>query len=161
MGTDLVLLLVLAAFACNGILQGMLRQLVSAGGFVVGLLLAQAFYRPLSAGLGAFIAAEGLREAYAFAGTILGVWLLANLVAILARRRTRQEGSNWADDIGGALVGLCTGVLALMIVCLGMVRLGTLFAEEIAASTIGGWLLRTADVAIIWLGRRVPLPVWL
>jgi uncharacterized membrane protein required for colicin V production len=131
--TDIVLLFILAGFVVNGVTQGMLRQLLASGGFIAGLALGAALYRPLAA----YLPVGG--EPLAFLIIMLGLWVLASLAGVLLHRRGKKD-EQWADDLGGALLGLATGVLLLGLLIAATTVLRVPAAEQAAMSTVGAWL---------------------
>ena len=143
---DLGLVIILAAFAVNGLWQGMLRVLGGLIGFIVGLVAAMALYRPLAVALARVTRVRIALEPLAFAIILLGCWITINLLAFAAQRRSRQEEDNWLDDLGGALLGLGTGLLVLGVLVTGTVALGLPVGRHLRASPIGAWLLRLTRV---------------
>ena len=143
---DLGFIIILAAFAANGLWQGALRQLGGLIGFIVGLVAAMALYRPLAIALARVTRVRIGLEPLAFAVLLLGCWITINLLAFAAQRRSRQEEDNWFDDLGGALLELCTGLLVLAVLVAGTVALGLPLGRHLQASPIGAWLLRLTRV---------------
>jgi len=160
---DLALLIILASFAVNGLMQGFIRQVAGLAGLLCGLVLASAFYRGLAASLALSFGFATDLEPLAFVVILLGVWILANLMAAVARGRLRSAGPEgeatyWPDDLGGAALGLVAGVLILASLALGVLRLGLPIGRQVQASRVGAWLLEVADHAGGILSRWLDLP---
>ena len=151
---DLSLVLIIASFALNGLMQGLIRQTTSLAGFFLGVILASLFYRSFSSWLGRAVGSFSAPEPFAFVVILLGVWILANLFGFAAQRRSPND-SNWPVDVGGAFVGLISGVLVLAVLAAGTVALGLAVGDQIEASRLGGWLLHVAtdvgDVLSPWV----------
>ncbi len=140
---DLAFMILLCAFVANGYYQGFVRQVTSFLGFILGFGLALALYRAISRWLAPSAALQAATEAIVFVAILFGVWIASNLLGFGARERLRSrasdKGSN--DDIGGALLGLLTGILVVAILVYGIAPLGIPPADEIRDSLIGAWLL--------------------
>lgn len=142
---DLALLILLCAFMANGYYQGFVRQVASLLGFILGFGLALALYRVISSWLAPSGALQAATEAIVFVVILFGVWIAANLLGFGARERLRSRPNDKRsnDDIGGALLGLLTGLLVVAILVYGIAQLGIPPADEIRESLIGAWLLET------------------
>ena len=157
---DLGLIIVLAGFAFNGLMRGMIRQLTSVAGFLVGLTLALFLHRGLALRLASVAEFGVVLEPLVFVVIFLGVWILANLFGFLVQRRSREEESDWIDDLGGLLLGLATGLVVVSILCAGLVQLNLPVGRQVEASTIGVWLLAGASFVGRSLSKWVSVP-WL
>lgn len=157
---DLGIVIVLAGFAVNGLMRGMIRQLTSLAGFLVGLILALVLHRGLALQLASVARFDIALEPLVFVVIFLSVWILASLMGFAAQRRSRDEEDNWVDDVGGSLLGLVTGLVMLSILAAGLVRLGLPLARQVRASPIGAWLLAGASLVGHCLSRWVSVP-WL
>lgn len=155
---DWALIVLLASFAVHGLMEGLIRQLAGLVGFLAGLILASVLYRGLAARLSLSFDSAIALEPLIFVTILLGVWILANLVGIVSRKRSRDEDSNWPDDLGGALLGLVSGVLMLAILSAGVVQLGIPIGKEIQASQVGTWLLGIAECASRILSGWIAVP---
>ena len=83
-------------------------------------------------------------EAVSFASLLLMVWVLFTFLGTISRRRATQGESDWADDAGGAIVGLLSGIVLLSVLCSGLVSLSAPIARQVEDSLIGRWLLGIA-----------------
>jgi membrane protein required for colicin V production len=158
---DLVLVAVLAAFAANGVMQGFIRQIASLVGFLLGLSLASALYSPLAARFAPTVDSEITLGPLIFAGILLGVWGLVSLGGIVLRKRSRKKDSNWPDDLGGALLGLASGVVVLAMLLAGMAGLDRSFARQVEDSRLGARLLDVTWEIMRALPAWLSLPAWL
>lgn len=151
---DLALVILLCAFMANGYYQGFVRQVASFLGFILGFGLAFTLYRVIGNWLAPSAALQATTEAIVFVVILFSVWIVSNLLGFGARERLRSRPSDKRsnDDIGGALLGLLTGILVVAILVYGIAHLGIPPADEIRESFIGAWLLETiANVGPILL----------
>ena len=155
---DLVLLLILASFAANGVMQGMLRQLAAMAGFLVGLIVASVLYEPLAAHFATSLESKVALGPLFFVVILLSIWILANLLGFAGQRRARDRDSSWLDELGGALLGLITGVLLLALLASGTLALGLAVGQRIEASIMGAWLLAVARRASMILREWLTWP---
>ena len=138
---DLALLIVLAAFALNGLYQGMFRQLFSLLGLVLGLTLATLLYRPLGELLTRLVRPASAAQATAYVVILLGIWVAGNLIGFRLRGAARSRQRDWADDVGGTLLGALMGVLMLGVGIAGAAALGLPVGARLAQSRVGAWLM--------------------
>jgi len=141
---DWLLLLLLAAFAVNGLMQGVVRQAAGFGGVLIGLLVASWLYLPFASRIVAVLPAGWSAEAVAYASLLLMVWVLFTFLGTISRQKVTRDESDWADDAGGAVVGLLSGVVLLSVLCSGLASLSTPIAHRVQGSLIGQWLLAIA-----------------
>ncbi len=141
---DLALLTVLAAFTLGGLLQGLVRQLAGWLGLILGLLLA-ALFAPWLARRIAPPQPPFYVTLVLFALIVVAVWTAASIAGrILQQRAARQHREGW-DEAGGALLGLASGILVLLVALPMLVRLDLALAEPLAASPLGARLLGLAE----------------
>ena len=154
---DVALVFIIAWFAFNGLMQGLVRQITNLAGFFLGLGLAAYFHRPLAQILVLYAGQDMSLEPLAFVLILLGVYILANLLGFVAQSRKR-DGDNWTVDLGGAFLGLIAGILLMAVLAAGTLALGLSVGKRIGASVVGGWRLGVAaDVGDVLSGwGRVP-----
>jgi membrane protein required for colicin V production len=148
---DLALLAVLAAFALGGLVQGLVRQLAGWLGLILGLILAVLF-APWLARRIAPPQPPFYLTLVVFALIVVGVWTVASILGRLHQQRAAQQARDGWDEIGGALLGLASGVLVLLVALPMLIRLGVISAEPLATSVLGAWLLRLAEQ--LWPSAR-------
>ena len=137
----------------DGLMQGLVYQLATFIGLVMGLLLAMLGYYGLAQILARWSEPAPAVQALAFGLILVVIWLLSHIVGVWARRRARKR-DDWGDDLGGALLGLLMGLCVVVVFTLGFAGLDVSLAQEIRTSRVGAWLLQ--------LGQRLlPLaPPW-
>lgn len=145
---DIVIIVFLAIATIGGLRMGIVKAILSLAGIVVGIILAVRYYVPFSEQL-TFISSETIAEIAAFAIILVGVLVIARLIAWLLERAASALMIGWLNRIGGAIFGLVVGallistVLALWVKYLGM-------ADIIAES-------RLASILLYYLPFTLPL----
>jgi membrane protein required for colicin V production len=118
---DLVLAVLIAWFAVSGIVQGLVRQLFSLGGLVVGHLLGIRYFAFAQGKLGlSFQYAEVVGYAVVFLAAYLGIRLIGGLI----ENRVRESKLSGTDRLAGMAAGLVKGALfSILIVFLLVILL--------------------------------------
>ncbi len=139
-----------------GLKQGLIRTLFSMAGFVLGLILAAAFFRGL-AGVLSFIPNETIAKVAAFLLILFVVSLAAALLAWIIRSVVHAVMLGWLDHLGGAVFGFLLGAYFLGGALAFAVRFSLLGLEEtIGNSFLAQWLLNLPF--IVSLPTNTPLP---
>lgn len=107
---DIVILIVIALTTLGGLFIGLIASGLSLVGIIVGVILAGRYYLPLSQHLG-FIPSESAARIVAFAIILVGVMIVAMVLALILRRLASLIQLGWLDRLGGAVFGLATGAL--------------------------------------------------
>lgn len=133
---DIVLIIFLAIVTIIGLKKGLIKAVLTVAGMVGGVVLAGRYYIPLSERL-TFISSPTLAKVAAFAIILVGVMIIAAILAWLLGRLASALLLGWANHLGGAILGLVFGgilagtVLALWIKYVGMA--GAVNESRIAA----------------------------
>jgi membrane protein required for colicin V production len=107
---DIVILVVIAVAAFAGLIVGLIAAGLSLAGIIVGIILAGRYYLPFSQHLG-FIPEENIARIVAFAIILVGVVLIALVLAMVLRWAFSLIKLGWIDRLGGAVFGLAAGTL--------------------------------------------------
>ena len=107
---DIVILVIIAIDTLLGLWVGLIKAALFLAGIIVGVILAGRFYTPLSQLL-SFIPSEGAAKVVAFAIILVGVMIIAVLLAVLLKRFTSLVMLGWVDRLGGAVFGLLLGAI--------------------------------------------------
>lgn len=111
---DIVLIVALVGSALAGLWIGIIKAALSLVGIIVGVFLAGQFYEPL-AGLLTFMP-EDLANIVAFVLILVGVIVVAGLLARLLKLALSVVMLGWVDKVGGAVVGLLAGAIIWSII---------------------------------------------
>jgi membrane protein required for colicin V production len=122
---DIIIIVAIAISTFIGLRIGIIKAALSLAGLIVGVILAGRYYAPLSTQL-AFIPQESIAKVVAFAIILIGVMVIAGILAWLLKRVASLVMLGWVDRLGGAIFGLvlgaifCGAILAIMAKFLGI-----------------------------------------
>ncbi len=108
---DWVLVVVLVFSTLAGLGRGLIRTVASLGGWVVGLLLACWYYRPIALHLREWITSFTVCEVIGFLLVFLGVKFVISLVAAIVRKAVKAVGLGFVDRLAGGVFGAMRGVV--------------------------------------------------
>ncbi len=136
---DIVIIAVMAITALNGLRIGIIKAALSLAGVIAGVILAGRYYVPLSEQL-SFISPASVAKIVAFAIILIGVLIIASVLASMFKWVASAIMLGWVNRLGGAVFGLvlgailCGALLAIWVKFLGL-------AGPIADSAIAPILL--------------------
>jgi len=107
---DIVIIVGIAITTFVGLKIGLIKAVLSLVGLIVGVVLARLFYIPLSEQLG-FIPQATVAKVAAFAIIMIGVMIIAGVLAMALKWITSAMMLGWVNRIGGAVFGLLLGVI--------------------------------------------------
>jgi len=101
---DIVIIVVIAITTLIGLRTGIIKAALSLAGLIVGVILAGRYYLPLSEQL-AFIPQAGVAKIVAFAIILVGVMIIAGVLARLLKWAASVVMLGWVNHLGGAVFG--------------------------------------------------------
>ena len=104
---------VFAVSVLVGAWRGLVREVVSILGWVIGFLAANLFAGPLGPSMPEAIPTPELRVAAAFVAVFLAALLLSSLAGLLLSRIVRSIGLGGMDRLLGAVFGVARGLLVV------------------------------------------------
>ena len=107
---DIVIIVAIAIPTMIGLRVGIIKSAFSLVGLILGVFLAGHYYGPFSHQL-SFIPNESVAKIVAFAIILIGVIVIAALLAWLLRRVTSVMMLSGVDRVGGAILGFVVGAL--------------------------------------------------
>jgi len=122
---DIVIIVVIAIAALNGLRMGIIKAVLSLAGVIVGVFLAGRYYVPLSEQL-TFISPASVAKIVAFAIILIGVMIIAGVLASVFKWFASVVMLGWVNRLGGAVFGLvvgailCSALLAISVKFLGL-----------------------------------------
>ncbi len=122
---DIVILVAIAVAAFLGLRMGLIKAVLVLAGIIVGVILAGHYSGPLGERL-TFIPGEGIAEVVAFAIILIGVLVVAAIIAKLLTWTAKAIMLGWVNRLGGAIFGLllgaifCSAFLAMWVNFVGM-----------------------------------------
>ena len=135
---DIVLLVLLAVAAFFGLRMGLIKAALSLAGLIIGVILAGRYYGSLAQHL-SFIPGDGVAEVVAFIIILLGVVIVAMVLALLLKWATSAVMLGWVDRLGGAIFGLLWGAIlygALLAMWLKYVSVSEVIVESKVAAVL-------------------------
>ncbi|GAI11741.1 unnamed protein product, partial [marine sediment metagenome] len=135
---DIVILVVVASATFLGLRIGIIKAALSLAGLIVGVILAGRYYVPLSAQL-SFIPQAGVAEVVAFAIILIGVMVIAGVLAGLLRWVASAVMLGWVNHLGGAAFGLVLGAIlcgALLAVWVKFLGIAGIISESTVAAVL-------------------------
>ena len=157
---DIVIIIALALAAIIGLVKGFIKMLFTLAGLVIGILLALKYYAPFSGWLSQYIHETSIAKIAAFAIILIGILIIARVLASLLSRVVSWLGQAWLNRLGGAIFGSLIGTILLGTLLDAMLRFAFFDLKTIIhESTIAAWLLAHFSLLPIlfpgWI--RVPL----
>jgi membrane protein required for colicin V production len=135
---DIVIIVAVAIPTLLGLKIGLIKAVLSLAGAVVGVILAGHFYVPLSEQL-TFIPQAGVAKIVAFAIILIGVMVIAGVLARLFKWATSVMMLGWVNRVGGAAFGLLLAAIAWGALLAAWVKFfgaGEVITESILASVL-------------------------
>jgi len=118
---DIVIIVVIAISAFIGLRIGLIKAVLSLAGLIVGVILAGHYYAPLSEQLSDIIPQANVAEIVAFAIILVGIMVIASVLASLLKWAASVIMLGWVNRAGGAFLGLvlaaifCSALLAIWV----------------------------------------------
>lgn len=116
---DAVIVAVVAGAVIQAFRQGLIQQVVSFLGVVVGVIAAGQLYGDLSSNLDFVGGGEQTRNLGAFVAIFAGVSVLGQLLATTVRTAASLLMLGWVDRLGGAALGLAQGLIVVQLLLIG------------------------------------------
>jgi len=136
---DIAIIVAIAIAILIGLRIGIIKAVLSLAGLIVGVILAGRYYVPFSEWL-SFIPQASVAKIVAFAIILIGVMVIAGVLASLLKWAASVVMLGWVNRLGGAVFGLvlgaifCGALLATWLTLFGM-------AESIIESNLAAILL--------------------
>ncbi|HLF09521.1 MAG TPA: CvpA family protein [Dehalococcoidia bacterium] len=145
---DIAILVVLGWFVVTSMLAGLLREVLSLIGLIVGVVLGGRYYAAIAEQWGLFERfGDVLGGITAFAGIFLAITVAAHVVAAVLQRIVGLLFLGWLDKLGGAAFGLAKGILIVEIALVLLLRLPSDEVQQtLRASLLAPALLKYAPV---------------
>jgi len=109
----------IAAPVIQAFRQGLVQQVVSFLGVVVGVIAAGQLYGDLSRNLDFLGGGESVRNLGGFVAIFAGVSVLGQLLATTVRAAAAVLMLGWGDRLGGAALGLLQGLIIVQLLLIG------------------------------------------
>ncbi|MBA7683763.1 hypothetical protein ES703_92148 [subsurface metagenome] len=135
---DIVIIVAIAIPTFIGLRMGIIKAALSLAGLIVGVILAGLYYVPLSQHL-SFIPQAGVAKVVAFAIILIGIMVVAGVLARLLKWAASVVMLGWVNQLGGAI--FCFGLGAIFCGAILAIWVKFLGAGAIAESGLAAILL--------------------
>ena len=117
---DWVMLIVVILSVVSAAKAGLVLEVCTLAGLILGLLVASWDYQKLTPWMGQWVHSQALNETLSFIAIALGVMIVAGIVGRLIRWSVKSVGLGWMDRLAGAAFGLLKGcalvTIAVMVI---------------------------------------------
>ena len=118
---DVLILIIIGAFLLKGLLRGLMKELCSLVGLVVGSLVAFRFHGPLAEMMvSAFKLPASVCVVLAFLAIFLTILLIFGLIGMLLSRYVKLLYVGGLNRVAGGIFGIFQGLLLLSVVMFGL-----------------------------------------
>jgi len=107
---DIIIIVLLAISTLMGLRVGIIKAVLSLAGVIIGVILAGLFYPALAQQL-TFIQQENLARIAAFAIILIGIMVIAGILASVLKWLASAVLLGWVNRLGGAIFGLVLGAI--------------------------------------------------
>lgn len=135
---DIAILVVIAIPTVIGLRIGLIKAVLSLVGLIVGVVLAGHYYAPLAGQL-SFIPQDGMAEVVAFAIILIGVMVVASVLAGVLKWAASAMLLGWVNRLGGAAFCFVLGATfggAMLAMWVKFVGAGEIIAESALATLL-------------------------
>ncbi len=136
---DLIIVVVLAVGAFLGLRMGIIKAVLSLAGVIVGVVLAGQYYDALADALPFFSETSSAAKIVAFAIILIGVVVIAVVLARLLKWAASVMMLGWVNHLGGAALGLVLGAIfcgALLAIWVKWLGAGDTITESMIAPVL-------------------------
>ena len=155
---DWVILIVVILSVVSAAKAGLVLEVCTLAGLIVGLLVASWDYEKLTPWMGQWIHRRALNETLSFIVIALGVMIVAGIAGRIVRWSVKSVGLGWMDRLGGAAFGLVKGcalvTVGVMVIAAFWPR-ATWFQQSRFAPEFLSMAHAAAGVAPAELGDRI------
>jgi membrane protein required for colicin V production len=148
-GLDWATIVVLLFSVLLAAAQGLLHEVISLAGVVLGYLLAAWEYWRVAHRLAPYVKSEPVAESVAFLAIFFAVVVAAGIMGRIARWLAREAGLGWADRLLGAVFGLVRGAAIVAVLVLAVAAF-TPGSQMLGRSVLGTYFVVAAR-GMSWL----------
>jgi membrane protein required for colicin V production len=155
---DWVILIILILSVLSAAKAGLIAEVFSLGGLIIGLLMASWDYQRLTPWMGQWIHSPKTDEALSFILIALAVMIVTGIAGRIVRWSVKSIGLGWADRLAGAAFGLVKGCALVTIAVMVIAAFwpgATWFRQSRFAPGFMAMARRAAVVAPAELGDRI------
>jgi membrane protein required for colicin V production len=142
---DIIIIVYLAISVLTGLMEGLIRTVLSIIGLIVGIILAAHFYIQLGNVL-TFISNKNAANIVAFVIILVTVMIVAAIIGTILHSIVKSIMLGWVDKLGGAVIGFILGVLSISAILAVIVKYDN--ASVITNSKLSGFFLNQFPVVL-------------
>jgi membrane protein required for colicin V production len=151
---DWILAAITVASVVRAIMEGFLRELISLGSVLVGLVVAALGYSRAALWFEDLSRSHEIALGLGFLALFLGTVLVGALVSRVARKLVKEAGLQWFDRFLGGIFGLVRGVVVDSILLLAMLAF-TIKPDAVRTSTLAPYVTLGARVISLAMPRSL------
>ncbi len=111
---DIVVLTIIGSFVALGLWKGLIKQLFSLAGIIIGYIAAISFYEQISTFFTSLD--KDIASIVSFIAIFVSCILLSSLVGLFVGKLIKIADLSWLNRVAGGLLGFLKGLLILMII---------------------------------------------
>jgi membrane protein required for colicin V production len=146
---DIVIAIILVIGLVVGLMAGLIRMVVSIAGLFLGIFLAGHYYHALAGKL-TFISSDRAASVVAYVVILIGVMVVAAIVAWLLNKLASAIMLGWLNHLVGAVLGLVMAGMFIGAILAIWAKYGG-GGNTISSSFLGGFLLDKFPVVLALL----------
>lgn len=143
---DIILVVLIALSTLMGIVKGFVREVVTLGSAILGLIVAGAQYTRLADAIEPQMRSREMALLVSFLSIFTAVVLAGIFLALVVTRILKEVGLTWLDRLLGGLFGLARGGVLALVVILALVAFPAR-VEAVNRSRLAPYLLQAASYA--------------
>ena len=145
---DIVIIIYLCISVLMGLMEGLIRTVLSIVGVIVGIMLASHFYKQLGNIL-TFTSNKNWANIAAFVIILVAVMIVAAIIGLILRSIIKTIMLGWVDKLGGAAIGLFLGALSISALLAIIMKYHPM--DVITNSALAGFFLNKFPVVLKFL----------
>lgn len=118
---DIILVVLIGLSAIMGIVKGLVRESVTLGSAILGLIVAGAQYTRLADAIEPQMRSREMALLVSFLSIFTAILLIGVFMAVLVSKILKDVGRNWVDRLLGGLLGFVRGAVAALVVVFALV----------------------------------------
>ncbi|WP_462324509.1 CvpA family protein [Desulfoplanes sp.] len=113
---DIIFVIILGTLLLRGIFRGMVREIASILGLVLGFFLANTYHDQLLPMVQKFIETPGYARAVAYLAIFFGTMIAVFVVSTMLKQFLKMIMLGWLDRLGGGGLGFAKGLLLCSVI---------------------------------------------
>lgn len=177
MWLDIIFLLLLTFFTVSGLFKGLIKEVSSIAGLVLGIIAANLYYQSLGSTLGEISVGSPYAGILAYMLIFIAVLLAAITTGIVLRKLLKISMLGWVDKLAGGIFGFLKGFLLICVLMLlltlvlqanspllknsGIAPLFTNFNQNLSSlipqDIKQGYLQKSKRLQKVWINQLEPI----